>query len=75
MRRSDAALGVLVAVLWGLNFVAIDAGLDQLPPLFFVSLRYLLAVLPLILFVPRPDVGWRTVVAIEVRRALMAVSS
>jgi O-acetylserine/cysteine efflux transporter len=66
VKRSDIALGVLVAVLWGLNFVAIDAGLDHLPPLFFVTLRYLLAVLPLILFVPRPDVGWRTVVAVGV---------
>lgn len=66
MRRNDVGLGVLVAVLWGLNFVAIDAGLDQLPPLFFVALRYLLAVLPLVLFVPRPDVGWPTVVAVGI---------
>ena len=66
MKRRDVALGVLVAILWGLNFVAIDAGLDQLPPLFFVSLRYLLAVLPLVLFVPRPDVPWQTVVTIGI---------
>ena len=66
MKRSDVCLGVLVAVLWGLNFVAIDAGLDQLPPLFFVALRYLLAVLPLVLLVPRPDVGWRIVVAVGI---------
>ena len=66
MSRLDVSLGVLVAVLWGLNFVAIDAGLDQLPPLFFVAVRYLLAALPLLLFVPRPDVEWRVVVAVGI---------
>lgn len=64
MNRRDAALGILVAVLWGVNFVAVDAGLDELPPLLFVTLRYLVATAPLLAFVPRPDVGAGLVVAV-----------
>lgn len=55
-------IGVLVATAWGLNFVAIGEGLDDLPPLFFVALRFLLASVPVVLFVPRPDVRPRVVV-------------
>ena len=34
-------LAVLVSVLWGLNFMAIHASLQQFPPLFLVGLRFL----------------------------------
>ena len=46
MSLRDAALGTAVALAWGLNFVAIRLGLDDLPPMLFVSLRFLLAAQP-----------------------------
>jgi O-acetylserine/cysteine efflux transporter len=58
------ALAVLVAVVWGVNFVVIDAGLAGVPPLLLVAVRFTLVALPLVAVVPRPDAPWRTVVAV-----------
>ncbi|WP_311214176.1 MULTISPECIES: EamA family transporter [unclassified Arthrobacter] len=63
-----SALAVLVAVLWGINFVAIDLGLHangrEVPPLLFVAMRFLLVVFPFILFIRKPDVGWKAIVGV-----------
>ena len=40
------ALGVLVAIIWGVNFVAIDLGLGDTPPLVLVAFRFLLVAVP-----------------------------
>ncbi len=52
-------LAVAVAVIWGVNFVAIHASLAQFPPFFLVALRFLLIAIPTIIFVPRPKVQLR----------------
>lgn len=52
-------LALVVAVLWGLNFLAIDASLAQFPPFFLVALRFAVLAVPTILLVPRPDVPLR----------------
>jgi drug/metabolite transporter (DMT)-like permease len=39
----DALLFVALATIWGLSFVAIEAGLETIPPLFFAAIRYALA--------------------------------
>ena len=63
-----AALAVLVAVLWGVNFVAIDLGLHangrNVPPLLFVAIRFLLVVFPFILFIRKPDVSWKAIIGV-----------
>ena len=59
MSRRDTALACLVAVLWGVNFVAIHASLEQFPPFFLASLRFALLAVPALLFVKRPDVPVR----------------
>ncbi|TNC60894.1 EamA family transporter [Rubellimicrobium roseum] len=56
------ALALLVAAVWGTNFVVIRIGLDDLPPLLFAGLRFLLAA-SLILVVPRPRIGWGSLAA------------
>lgn len=63
MTNRDRALAVLVAVFWGLNFIAVDLGLSSFPPLFLAALRYLLLVIPVVLFVPRPSVRFRWLLA------------
>ncbi|WP_311171130.1 DMT family transporter [Halobellus ordinarius] len=40
---SDATLFLVLATVWGLSFVAIEAGLRHVPPLYFASVRYALA--------------------------------
>ncbi|MGQ4555840.1 EamA family transporter [Halobellus sp. GM3] len=39
----DATLFVALATVWGLSFVAIEAGLAYVPPLYFAGVRYALA--------------------------------
>lgn len=56
MTSRDRLLGLTVVVLWGLNFLAIRAGLDHFPPFFFAALRFFVIAIPVILFVPRPRV-------------------
>ncbi len=52
-------LAMSVAVLWGVNFIAIHASLEQFPPLFLVALRFALLAIPTVLLVPRPQVPMR----------------
>ncbi|MFE4695077.1 EamA family transporter [Streptomyces sp. NPDC056749] len=59
MTARDRSLAVLVAVLWGLNFLAVRVGLDHFPPFFLAALRYLVLAVPVVLFVPRPGVPLR----------------
>ncbi|MEV6927034.1 EamA family transporter [Dactylosporangium sp. NPDC051485] len=63
MRPRDLALAILVTVIWGVNFVVIDVGLDSMSPLLFCALRFGVAALPAVFLVGRPKVPWRWVVA------------
>jgi O-acetylserine/cysteine efflux transporter len=58
------ALAATVAVVWGINFVVIDIGLDSFPPLLFVALRFTMIALPGALIVGRPDVPVRDVLLV-----------
>ncbi|MDQ0680061.1 O-acetylserine/cysteine efflux transporter [Arthrobacter pascens] len=68
MNLRHSCLAALVAVLWGLNFVAIDVGLHangrDVPPLLFVAMRFVLVVFPWILFVRKPDVSWKAIIGV-----------
>lgn len=55
-------LAVLVAVLWGANFIAIHASLEVFPPFFCAALRFVLLAIPTLLLVPRPQVPIRWLV-------------
>ncbi|GAA1925125.1 O-acetylserine/cysteine exporter [Microbacterium aoyamense] len=56
-------LAAAVATFWGFNFVVIDWGMDGIPPLLFVAIRFLV-VSAAVFVVPRPATGWRTVVGV-----------
>src|SRR5258706_3986328 len=56
-------LALAVVAVWGSNFVVIKVALTHLPPLLFAALRFVLALLPAVFFVPRPAVGWRNLAA------------
>ena len=54
-------LRVLVVVaIWGFAFVPMRWALDTVPPFALAALRFFLAAVPLVLFIPRPQVGWTT---------------
>jgi O-acetylserine/cysteine efflux transporter len=64
MSTKHSLLAVLVMLVWGANFVVIDEGLADVPPLLFLAIRFTFVALPLVFFVPRPQAGWRAVVAV-----------
>jgi len=70
VNRRDSLLAAFVATIWGFNFVVIDWGMDGVPPLLFVAIRFVLVVLPAVFFVPRPDAPWRVVAAVGVFMSL-----
>ena len=57
-------LGLLVPLIWGLNFVVIRVGLESTPPLLLSALRFGLAGVIGIWFVPRPAVPLATIVIV-----------
>ncbi len=56
-------LALAVVAVWGTNFVVIKLALGHMPPLLFATLRFTVAVLPAIFFLPRPNVPWRNLAA------------
>ncbi|MGC3954323.1 MAG: EamA family transporter [Propionicimonas sp.] len=59
MTPAHRLLACLVALLWGLNFIAIDASLAQFPPMFLVVLRFALIAIPTLVLVPWPRIPVR----------------
>src|SRR3979409_2640487 len=64
MNPADIFLAVLVAVIWGLAFVASRLALDELPPTLMTTMRFAIAAVPC-LFVRKPDVSWPLLIAIS----------
>lgn len=56
-------LAATVASLWGFNFVVIEWGMRDVPPLLFVAIRFLV-VAAAVVVVPRPAASWRTIVGV-----------
>ena len=63
MSPRDIALAVSVAVIWGFAFIATEFALQSFSAPQLTALRFILAALP-ILFVRRPDVSWRVLIAL-----------
>lgn len=64
MRPRHLALGLAVAIVWGLNFVAIELGLTDTVALPLVAMRFILTAFPLVLFVKGPDAPWWVIVGV-----------
>ncbi len=54
MHLKDWGLALLVVLAWGVNFVVIRWGLDELPPFLLGALRFLLVAFPALLFIKPP---------------------
>jgi len=64
MKPADVCIAVLVAVIWGLAFVASRIALDEFSPELMTTLRFAIAAIPC-LFVRKPDVSWPLLIAIS----------
>jgi O-acetylserine/cysteine efflux transporter len=64
MKPADVCIAVLVAVIWGLAFVAARLALDEFSPALMTALRFAIAAVPC-LFVRKPDVSWPLLIAIS----------
>ncbi|MGC1495268.1 MAG: EamA family transporter [Sulfitobacter sp.] len=54
MAFRDLLLALSVVAIWGLNFVVIEIGLREFPPLFLTAMRFILVAFPAVFFVQRP---------------------
>jgi O-acetylserine/cysteine efflux transporter len=64
MKPADVCIAVLVAVIWGLAFVASRIALDEFSPELMTTLRFAIAAVPC-LFVRKPEVSWPLLIAIS----------
>ena len=63
MKLKDFSLALAVMAIWGTNFVVIEWGLRELPPLAFACLRFILSAVPALFFIKRPATPWRFLIA------------
>ncbi|AIS57946.1 EamA family transporter [Vibrio coralliilyticus] len=53
---------VLVILIWGLNFSVIKFGLEEIPPILFSGMRFLVVAIPAVFFVPFPKTSvWNVI--------------
>ena len=64
MKPYDVGLAVIVAVIWGLAFVASRIALDEFSPELMTTLRFAIAAVPC-LFVRKPKISWLLLIAIS----------
>ncbi len=60
----DSFLAALVATIWGFNFVVIGWGMAGVPPLLFLTVRFIVVLIPAVFVLPRPAAPWPTIVAV-----------
>lgn len=64
MKPADILIAVLVAIIWGLAFVASRIALDEFSPELMTALRFTVAAVPC-LFIRKPDIAWSLLIAIS----------
>ena len=60
---SALAQALLIAAIWGFNFVVIKVGVAGVPPLLLASLRFLFCVFPAIFWIRKPAASWKSLAA------------
>jgi O-acetylserine/cysteine efflux transporter len=58
----DVLLALVVVALWGFNFVVMKWGLESVPPLLLMALRFAFAAVPAVFFIKRPNCAWAWIV-------------
>ncbi len=63
MPLRDSALAAMVAVIWGIAFLATEFALQSFTPPQLTALRFILAAVP-VLFIAKPNIGWGMLIAL-----------
>ena len=63
MKPRHILLAMTIVAIWGVNFAIIKLGLRHVSPLALGVMRFFLAAVPWIFFIPRPNVPLRMIVA------------
>ncbi|HXF90810.1 MAG TPA: EamA family transporter [Candidatus Nitrosotenuis sp.] len=61
MKLIHVLIAILVAAIWGFNFVVVKIGLSELPPFMYGAGRFLIALTPIIFFWRKPNVSWKII--------------
>ncbi len=64
MNRRDIGMGLLVAIIWGFNFVVADEAVKDVPPLLLVALRYAVVAVAFLWVTRRGGIRWRFLIAV-----------
>jgi len=64
MKFHHILIAIIVAALWGFNFIAVKIGLSEIPPFLYCSSRFVIACLPLLCFIKKPPVSWPLIIGI-----------
>lgn len=70
MKFRHILMAILVAAIWGFNFVAVKVGLQEIPPFLYGASRFIIAALPA-LFFKRPNVSWTLIAGIGLTLGVM----
>lgn len=62
MPLKDWLAALVVITVWGMNFVVIRLGLDEIPPLLLGALRFTFVAFPAVFLVKRPALPWRIII-------------
>ena len=71
MKLRDLGWMLLIQAIWGVNFVVVKLGLDHMPPLFFVAMRFSLAALILLPFSGLPRTHLKRVIPLSFTLGVM----
>lgn len=63
MAKKDYLLALLVVIIWGANFTFVKLGLEGVPSMLLVSIRYTLVIFPAIFFIKKPQTSWFNILA------------
>ena len=64
MDVKSIACACLVVLIWGVNFSVIKFGLNELPPILFSGLRFLVVAIPAVFLVPFPKTSMWNVIGV-----------
>ena len=71
MKLRDLGWMLLIQLIWGVNFVVVKLGLDHMPPLFFVALRFTFAAIILVSFSGLPRAHLKRVIPLSFTLGVM----
>lgn len=62
MKKKDIILATLLVIMWGINFTVIKLGLNGVPSMLLITLRYVLTAFPAIFFIKKPNTEWKYII-------------